>query len=162
MAKITVKGLDEYALKLSRLEGKTTEIAKKAVRAGANPVIDEVRKRLEALPSDTFRYLQPGEVFNGIPEKQRKDLLDGLGVAKPDIDMKGNVNTKVGFEGYGSYPTKKYPKGLPNALLARAIESGSSVRKKIPFVRPAVTKTKKAAQEEMAKVIDKELKTFTE
>ena len=54
-------------------------------------------------------------------------------------------------------PTKQYPKGLPNQLLARAIESGSSVRQKKPFVRPAVTATKKQAIAEMEKIIDEEV-----
>ena len=52
--------------------------------------------------------------------------------------------------------TKKYPKGQPNVLLARSIESGSSIAKKRPFVAPAVRKTKKAAEETMAKIIDEE------
>ena len=88
---------------------------------------------------------------------QWKDLAEGLGIAKPDVDHQGNTNTKVGFKGYGSHPTKKYPKGVPNALLARAVESGSSVRKKTPFVRPGTNKARSKAIDEM----DKELKAQT-
>ena len=154
MAKMTFKAGDEYALKLSRLSTKSSEIAKKALYSAAAIVTDEVRKNLEALPEDKFRHLKDGETFSGVPKSQKKDLLDSLGITPVDTDNKGNWNVKVGFDGYGSNPTKKYTKGVPNPMLARAIESGSSVRIKTPFVRPAVRATKVAASEAMQKVID--------
>lgn len=160
MAKMEIKGIDELALKVSQLGKDTPKIAKKMVRAGANPVADEIRKRLENLPSDTFRKLSSDEIFTGVPEVQKKDLTASLGVTPVDIDYNGITNVKVGFAGYGSYPTKKYPKGVPNPLLARAIESGSSVRKKTPFVRPAVNKSKKIALTEMQKAFDEEVTIY--
>jgi len=145
---------------LLRFEKDEPEIAKKVVRAGAQPVADEIRNKLNQLPSDTFRHLNKDEEFKGLPEIQWKDLSESLGIAPADVDNDGNTNTKVGFKGYGSHPTKKYPKGVPNALLARAVESGSSVRKKTPFVRPAVNKTRTAAVTEMEKAIQKEVKIY--
>ena len=44
MAKMTIKGIDELALKISKLGEKSTEIAKDVVMAGAQPVADEIRK----------------------------------------------------------------------------------------------------------------------
>jgi len=126
--------------------------------AGAQPVADEIRKSIEALPEDKFRRLKKGEVFIGVPRQQKQDLLDSLGITPPDIDFDGNTNTKIGFDGYGKIPTKKYPKGVPNQLLARAIESGSSVRKKTPFIRKAVNKSKKLAEAEMQKKLDEKIK----
>lgn len=158
MAKMTFKAGDDYALKLSRFAARSPEIAKKALYAAAAIVTDEVRKNLEALPEDTFRYLRDNEIFTGVSKSQKKDLLDSLGITPVDTDKKGDWNVKVGFDGYGSMPTKKYTKGVPNPLLARAIESGSSVRKKTPFVRPAVKATKAAAVEAMNRVIDAETK----
>lgn len=155
MANMEIIGGDDLELQLSRLA--QPEMSKRIVRAGANPVADEIRKRLINLPEDKFRKLGKNEVFIGVPKQQKQDLLDSLGVAPADIDREGNANTKVGFQGYGSYPTKKYPKGVPNQLLARAIESGSSVRKKTPFVRPAVNSNKdkaiEAMQDEYNKII---------
>lgn len=158
MAKMTFKAGDDYALKLSRLYTQSSAVAQKALYAAAAIVTDEVRKNLEALPEDKFRRLQDGEMFTGVPKLQKKDLLDSLGVTPIDTDKKGNWNVKIGFDGYGSMPTKKYTKGVPNPMLARAIESGSSVRKKTPFVRPAVKATKAAAVEAMNRVIDAETK----
>ena len=155
MARLEIRGFDELELQLSKLAD--PELAKDVVMAGAQPVADEIRKSIEALPEDKFRYLNKGEVFTGVPKQQKQDLLDSLGITPPDIDFNGNTNTKIGFDGYGKLPTKKYPKGVPNQLLARAIESGSSVRKKTPFIRKAVNKSKKLAEAEMQKKLDEHI-----
>lgn len=150
-----IRGFDELELRLSKLAD--PELAKDVVMAGAQPVADEIRKSIEALPEDKFRYLKKNEVFTGVPRRQKQDLLDSLGITPPDIDFNGNTNTKIGFDGYGKIPTKKYPKGVPNQLLARAVESGSSVRKKTPFIRKAVNKAKKLAEAEMQKKLDEKI-----
>ena len=156
MARMTFKAGDEYALKLSRLAAGADEIAKKAIYAAADIVADEIGKNIDALPTESFRYLRDGDKFSGVPGQQKQDLKDSFGITPISLDGDGNWNAKIGFDGYGSTPTKAYPQGLPNQLLARAIESGSSVRQKTPFVRPAVNATKKQAQTEMARVIDEE------
>jgi len=155
MARMEIRGFDELELRLSKLAD--PEIAKDVVMSGAQPVADEIRKSIEALPEDKFRYLKKNEVFTGVPKQQKQDLLDSLGITPPDIDFDGNTNTKIGFDGYGKIPTKKYPKGVPNQLLARAVESGSSVRKKTPFIRKAVNKSKKLAEAEMQKKLDEKI-----
>ena len=164
MAKVSFKGAAEYAEALWKLEftAQGGELLEKAAQAGANPVADEIRRRLRNLPEDEFRRLAPGEVFSGLPDGQKQDLLDSLGVSPPQRDRKGFVNVKVGFDGYGSHPTKAYPRGVPNALIARATESGSSVREKTPFVRPAVNATRNKAVEEMDKSITDGLKKIFE
>lgn len=154
MAKMTIKGLDEYALKLSKLGKDSKEIAKKVVIAGANPVADEIRKNLIANLNDPA-YVGKGNGGLWGTKKTRPtgDLLDSFGVASPKVDSEGNTNTKIGFSGYDK-------KGVPNALKARAMESGTSTLKKRPFVRPAVAKTKKKAIEEMDKKLDDEMKIY--
>jgi len=139
MARMTIKGLDEYALKLSKFGKDAPEIAKKVVMAGANPIADEIRKELE-------KNLAGSKYSTG-------DLLDSFGIAPPDIDSMGNTNTKIGFDGYDR-------KGVPNALKARAMESGTSTQPKRPFVRPAVNRVKKKAIEEMGKTLDIELTIY--
>lgn len=136
MAKMKIMGMDELALQLSKLGSISTEISKKVVMAGAQPVADEIRKELE-------NNLQSSKYSNG-------DLLDSLGIAPPDVDFNGNVNTKIGFDGYDS-------KGVANTLKARAMESGTSQQKKKPFVRPAVNRVKEKAQQEMKKKLDEEI-----
>lgn len=160
MAKVSFKGQSEYFAKLQQLEAAFAEDStiEKAVAAGAAPVADRIRKNLKALPEQEFRYLQPGEVFSGIPQEQKEDLENSFGLAPISRDKNGFVSTKAGFDGYGSHPTKAYPKGVPNALIARAAESGSSVRQKTPFVRPAVKATQAESVSAMERVIDEEIK----
>ena len=80
-----------------------------------------------------------------------------MGITPTGIDFDGNTNIKIGFDGYGKMPTKKYPKGVPNQLLARAVESGSSVRQKTPFIRRGEGKSKKLAEAEMQKKLDEKI-----
>lgn len=139
MARMTVKGIDEYVQKLSQFGKDAQKVAKKVVRAGADPVADEIRKGLET-------NLSGSQYSEG-------DLLNSLGIAPPDVDRNGNTNTKIGFSGYDR-------KGVPNALKARAMESGTSTQPKKPFVRPAVNRAKKKAIEEMGRVLDAEIKIY--
>lgn len=162
MAKMTIKGTDQLELQLSKLGNMSTKIAKDVVMAGAQPVADEIRSALRSLPVDSLRPLKDGDEFNVVTSGGLKDLDNSMGIAPPDVDRNGNINTKIGFHGYGSYPSKKYPKGLPNQLLARAIESGSSVRKKNPFIRKAVNRSKKRALEEMQKKFDEKIELIIE
>ena len=164
MPRVSFKGSQEYALRLRELEHTAAqgEMLEEAVKAGAKPVADEIRRRLDALPSDDFRKLEPGEKFTGLPVVNHLDLLDSFGLTPVDRDRNGFVHVKAGFDGYGSKPTKAYPKGIPNQLLARAVESGSSVREKMPFVRPAVNATRKEAEAEMDRVVRQELEKIFE
>ena len=160
MAKISFKGASVYFEKLQQMEQhflKDSTI-EKAVHAGAAVVADKIRSNLAALPEEDFRKLQGREIFHGIPKDQKQDLLDGFGLAPVKRDKTGFVHTKAGFDGYGSFPTAAYPQGVPNQLTAAATESGSSVRQKMPFVRPAVNATRKEAIAAMEKAVDDELK----
>ena len=139
MAKMSVSGLDEYIDKLSKLGAKMPEVAKRAVQAGVHPLADEVRKQLE-------KNLQGSKYSTG-------DLLDSLGVTPVGVDKNGVYNAKVGFSGYDR-------KGVPNALKARAMESGTSRQPKKPFMRPAVNRAKKRVLEEMGRSIDMDLRIF--
>lgn len=141
MAKMTIKGTDKLELQLSKLGTMSTKIAKDVVMAGAQPVADEIRKGLQA-------NLAGSKYSKG-------DLLDSLGIAPPGVDNQGNVNTKIGFDGYDS-------NGVANQLKARVMESGSSKQKKKPFVRPAVNRSKKRALEAMQKKFDEEIKLIIE
>lgn len=160
MAKISFKNLNTYGEKLKQFEDKfeTDDLIEKAVYKGANIVANRIRANLKKLPTDDFRRLSAGGLFVGLSESQKKDLQDGFGLTKIRKDRNGFIHTKAGFDGYGSFPTKSYPRGVPNQLLARATESGSSVRMKTPFVRTAVRATRKEATEAMDRSIDDNLK----
>lgn len=151
MAKMTIgKGMDEYLAKLGNLEFAAPGLVGQAIYEGAKVVADQVRAEIEALPTaESKRVAIPRD-----PTQVEKDgLLDGLGVAKKKNDG-GYINVKIGMDGYNTDKTKKYPKGKPNAMIARSIESGSTVMKRNAFISRAVNKTKKEAEAAMQKVIE--------
>lgn len=148
MARMTFKAGDEYALKLSRLATGSDEIARKAIRAAADIVCDKIRDNLKANIDDP-EYLgkKPNVMFKNMTNEPSGDLVDSLGITPIKPDKQGNLNAKIGFDGYDK-------RGVPNQLKARAMESGTSVMKKRPFVRPAVNATHKQAVEKMAEIIN--------
>lgn len=164
MAKFQVRGLDEYERALSRLGKKTVEIAKSGVYAGSAYMADAIKDALKSLPviegdiTGLPPVGTPEDPLTGVSRKQKQDLLDSMGITPIIQDSDGYINAKIGWDGYGSIPTKKYPKGVPNQMLMRSIESGTSFRKKNPIVRMAVNKNKKAAEEGLNKAVEKALR----
>lgn len=160
MARITFKGLELYELRLSKLAGSTKEIAEKAVFEGAKIVADEVKKNLNAL-NVTTQELAIRAYTNRTPtyitEDAKDALIDSFGIT-PLREENGFFNVKLGFDGYNDVKTKKYPKGQPNNMIARSLESGSSSMIKQPFMRTAVTASKSRAEAKMAEILDAEIK----
>lgn len=166
MATMKVNGLEEYSEKLAILFKDTEDVARKAVHDGAEIVADTIKAGLKTLPIQEGKnglppYVQDGEMLTGISRKQKQDLIDAFGLAPIENDD-GYIQTKAGLDGYGSVKTKKYPKGLPNALLMRSIESGSSFRKKNPVFRKAVNQSRQKAVEKMGETINEETKKIME
>ena len=157
--KITVLGAEEYALKLSRLGSASEGIAKKAVYQAADVVADAVKANLQAMPVvdnnyNIMAYAQHKKAR--MSEAQRDGLVESFGISRMQNDG-GYINVKLGFDGYNSIRTQKYPQGQPNVLIARIYENGGSTAEKQPFIKPALNKTRKAAQQKMADVIDEEM-----
>nr|DAO40379.1 MAG TPA: hypothetical protein [Caudoviricetes sp.] len=161
MATYQFKGLEEYALKLSKLRDGSREVAGKAIYAGAKIVADAVRENIKSLPVRRSGYGTTENPLSGITQVQKKGLMDGFGIS-PLSEDNGYYNVKLGFDGYNDTLTDKYPGGQPNQLVARGVESGTSWLKKMPFVAPAVKNKKKQAVQEMQRVIDEETSKITE
>ena len=146
MATYQFRGLEEYALKLSKLGAATEQIAGKAIFAGAKVVADEVRKNINALPVRKAEYGTVKNPLSGITQTQKRGLLDGFGISPLSDD-----------NGYYDTHTDKYPGGQPNQLVARGVESGTSWLKKMPFMAPALKKSREKAVQEMQRTIDEEI-----
>lgn len=167
MATMKINAGGEWLEKITQLGRQSDAVCARAVAKAAGIVADQIRQNLEALPEDAhyspahpdYYFLTEGEIFTGIPTAQKEDLLDSLGITPVKVDERGVINAKIGFDGYGSQPTAAYPKGIPNPMVARAVESGTSFRPKQPFVRPAVNKAKKAALEAMQQVVEQAIES---
>ena len=160
MATLTFKGLQEYELKLSRIAKDTERTCGRATYAGAKIVADEMKKRIESLPVITGFGSEEKPLPGGVTAVQKRGLLDGFGISGLQNDN-GFHNVKLGFDGYNAMRTVEYPNGQPNQLVARGVESGTSWKQKKPFVRPAVTKSRKQAENTMAKIIDEEIEKLS-
>ena len=151
MARWTVgNGIENYIKNLEDLEFGADEMAKKAVYEGAKIVTDAIRANIQALPVGSPRE-------GKVTQKQKAGLLEGLGIAGFRNDG-SFINVKVGEDGYNAEVSRKHPKGQANAMIARAMESGSSFAPKRPFVGPAVRRTKDTAERAIAEKLDDEIK----
>lgn len=160
MAKITFPGLADYELMLSKLEDGSEEIIGKAVYAGAGIVADAIKSSIQSLPIVRGYGTESNPLPGGVTSAQKAGLINGLGISRMQDDA-GYLNVKIGFDGYNNTRTEKYPQGQPNQLVARGVESGTSWKQKKPFVRPAVTKSRKQAEDTMARIIDEEIEKLS-
>ncbi len=152
MARMTFMLGEEYGEKLLRVASSSEEIAKAAIDAGADILADEIRQNLTANLNDPESVSKNGSIlFKNYYNKTSGSLLKALGITPIRQDENGIWNAKIGF-GDPDYD----PKGVPNLLKARVMESGSSTIRKRPFVRPAVAAKKKEVLEAMQQVIDEE------
>ena len=159
MAMMRFRGLDEYLQNLQRVEKNTPEIVGKVVYGMADIVADAVREEINALPAEPdVEALKSWSKDTRMPltVKEKKGLQKGFGITKM-LEEDGYYHVKLGFDGYNDIKTKKYPKGQPNVMIARAIESGSSIRDKHPFIRPATNKSRKSAEKRAQTIIDDEI-----
>lgn len=164
MAKIEFKGIDEYAKVLAALGNESEEIVKSAVYKGAAIVADEIKSGINSIPIQEGNnglppVGTPENKLYGISRKQKGDLMDSFGLAPMENDG-DYIQTKAGVDGYGSIPTKKYPGGVPNVMLMRSIESGTSFRDKHPVFRQATNRARKRAEEAMRNEIDNQMQKY--
>lgn len=128
MAKIDFGGIELYAEQLAKLGARAEGICRYAVFDAAGMVIDAIKANT---PADTGD-LRDSEILTSF----RND--------------NGYVYTQVVFDGYDR-------KGTPNAVKASAIESGTSRMKKRPFIRPAVNRVKKDAEQSIEDALDRKI-----
>ena len=162
MAKFIVgKGLDNYIAYLQEINLLSSDIVGEAVYEMAKVVADKVRANIEALPavSNAANIATYKQGISRLSEPEKQGLLDGFGVS-PIQNNDGYVNVKLGFDGYNSVKTKKYPNGQPNALIARVTNSGSSYRQKTRFVDKAVSSSRKKAEEVGQVKIDEKIRAI--
>ena len=161
MATIRFSKLRDYELMLGKIGDASKDICGAAIYEGAKIIADEVKANLESLKTvsdaDAIQA-EKKEEATYLTIRAKKGLIKSFGVTPMSQDDSGIYNVKLGFDGYNDVKTKKWPKGQPNQLIARACESGSSAMIKQPFFREAVQKTKKKAESRMAEVLDEKIK----
>lgn len=156
MARFEFSGIDNYISQLNKLRQSTKDgVVGKTVYAGAEVVADSVRRAIQALPVGDGRA-RDGGLVDTVTLPQKAGLLDGFGISRMKDDN-GFVNVKLGFAGYNATRTKRYPRGQPNALIARSVNSGTTFRKKTKFVDKAVNSSRKSAETAMDAACSREI-----
>ena len=156
MARFEFSGIGNYIKRMNKLQQSTKDgVVGKTVYAGAAVVADSVRRAIQALRVGDGRA-QGGGLVDTVTLPQKAGLLDGFGISRMKDDD-GFVNVKLGFDGYNSTRTEKYPRGQPNALIARSVNSGTTFREKTKFVDKAVNSSKKAAEAAMDAAFSREI-----
>jgi len=134
VAKIEFQGFEEYRSRLLDLGANIEGVCKYASYDAADIVITAIK---ENTPVDTKSKSGGG------------DLRDCVALYNFQNEN-GYIHTGVYFPGYDR-------DGVPNAVKARVLESGSSTRPKHPFIRKAVDSVKKAAIFSMDAALNKKL-----
>lgn len=146
MPTFTFEGLDIYSEELARLGKNVPKMMNAALYDGAKVMADAIQTEI-----DTLTELEP---------IQRQGLHDGLGVAHFWQENSATV-TKIGFAGYNRKITKRWPRGQPNAMIARSIARGTSWMRANRFIKRATQKARKKCVEAMASRFDKEVEYYT-
>lgn len=170
------KDIENYIKQLETLQNRTDDMVESTIYPGAGLIATETRKAIQSLPrldrqprenkggkksgSETqkpkTKHKSGSRLPPGVTDLERKGLLEGLGLAT--IRKDGNfINTKLGMDGYNDHKTASYPKGHPNAMVARSLASGTSYREPCPFVEPTVARFKDKAEKLMVNAFEKEL-----
>ncbi len=147
MAKLIVgNNISDIMERYRKAGNNVNSVCKVAVYKGAKYMADEIKRELKALPVVDGKngkppYVHKGKKLESISSIQKKDLIKSFGISKFNNDS-GRLTVKLGFDGYGSYATKKHLNGIPNQLLIRSLEKGTSFLNKNNVVTRTVNKSK--------------------
>ena len=158
MAKLKTSGINETIKMLEALGKNTDDIFSDALKKGAGVATDSMRLEVKSLKtSDEYeggngkRYAKPADV---------KGLLDSLGFTP--VKSQGTIlNVNVGWDGYNSDKTKKYPNGHANRMIANAINKGTSFMIAQPFINKAKRKAESKCIDAIESELTKELKKIS-
>lgn len=153
MAKMTVKGLDEFIDRLEALGRDPEETVKRVMYVGAGVVADAIRSGVGSMPVDESKGTRRNPK-RGVTGTEKSGLLAGIGISHMQTES-GKVNLAIGFNGENA-------NGKKNTTVMRRAESGTSYQQKTPTVRPAVNRSKSAAMDAMQKAFKEELENVIE
>lgn len=159
MARLRVgSGIGHYIDNLDKLATASKDMIGHAIYEGAKIVTDEIRSELAKVPvENSTAVAKAGGMMTGLTASQKGGLLKGLGISYMQ-ERDGAYDVKVGFDGYNTTYTKQWPKGQPNAMIARSMETGTSFRAKNPVISNATRAVKSKAERAMAQAFDDEVR----
>ncbi len=140
MARCDIKMGDEFLEKLSRLGSRTDEIVESVLEAGGEVVLNKVKSNLSAVIGNGTQF----------DSRSTGELEKSLGLSPVKVDKNGNHDIKIGF-------AEPRSDGGSNAKIANILEHGKHGQRAKPFMKPAKSASKSAAQEAMKRKFDEEI-----
>lgn len=156
--KFECDGIGDVIAKLGGLNNHTYDILKATLYEPAGILADEIRKHLDPhyKPKKITRIYDDGMFREKrVTYERTGSLADSITIARMTAEN-GKVSTAVVFAGYDE-------KGVPNAIKAAALESGTSRGQgKTPFIAPAIKAARKRASEVMQRNFEEEVRKYWE
>ena len=147
--------MEAYIYKLQEMEKDTEEMIRRAVYPAAGLICDECVAEINSIP--VIEKYGRHEMLDGLTLDQKAGILDGFGITTFQNNA-GFVHVKLGCDGYNNTVTKRWPRGQPNAMILRSIESGTSfLRARRPIDR-ATLRTRGKAVILMRQTFDEEVR----
>lgn len=140
MAKADIQMPDDFLEKLSRLGSRTDEISERVLEAGGEIVLAKTKSNLASVIGSGTAY----------DSRTTGELERSLGLTPVKVDKNGNHNIKLGF----SEPRSD---GGSNAKIANILEYGKSGQRAKPFLKPAKSASKAAAEDAMKRKFQEEV-----
>lgn len=140
MAKVDIQMPDDFLERLSQLGDKTDEISKQVLEAGGKVVLAKTKSNLASVIGSGTTY----------DSRATGELERSLGLSPVKLDKDGNHNIKIGF----SEPRSD---GGSNAKIANILEYGKSGQRAKPFLKPAKSASKTAAEDAMKRKFQEEV-----
>jgi len=140
VAKADIQMPDDFLEKLSRLGSRTDEISERVLEAGGEIVLAKTKSNLASVIGSGTAY----------DSRTTGELERSLGLTPVKVDKNGNHNIKLGF----SEPRSD---GGSNAKIANILEYGKSGQRAKPFLKPAKSASKAAAEDAMKRKFQEEV-----
>ena len=131
---------EDFLERLSRLGGRSDEIAEKVLTAGGEVVLQKVKSSLASVIGKGTKY----------DSHSTGELERSLGLSSVKMDRDGNHNIKIGF-------AEPRSDGGSNAKIANVIEYGKHGQPAKPFLKPAKSAAKSACEAAMAQKFEEEV-----
>lgn len=152
MARLTDEKVEAFINLCIFTDKELSRIIKRSVFKGGKVMGDALGRAVSRIPVDDGDHHHGRR--KGLTSEQKRGLDESFGIAKVRETRYG-WNVKAGFDGYNSVVTPKYPKGQPNAMIARSLNSGTSFLIKYPFMDSTVSAYKSETVEAIEKEFDK-------
>lgn len=154
MSSIKVEGMEEYLRLLDLNYTRLRSICGRSVHPGARIIANDCKNRIAGLVVDNDGH--HGGKRRGPTQAQKDGLIESLGIAKLK-NKAGSFDVKLGFDGYNGTVTKRWPKGQPNAMVARSVNKGTSFMVAQPFMDQSIEACRSPVEDKIEEQFYKEL-----